>query len=127
MTWVQLIVYIVAVTFLFVGALEILSYTAFGTAWVKALIAAALVVVIGIFGILQMIVDFFYHALDNFQLIAWGVVILITASLLIKPIMSASKKHKRLSKAEQLGRVAGAVLKSQKKTGEASAKEVSSS
>ena len=127
LTWVQLIVYIVAVSFIFIATLEILGYTSFETPWVKALIAGALVVVIGIFGLLQMLVDFFYAGLDNFRLIAWIIVALITAGLLVKPIMGASKKHKRLSKAEQLGKVAGAVLKSQKKTGEASAKEVSKS
>ena len=127
LTWVQLIVYIVAVTFIFVGVLEILSYTAFETTWVKALIAGAITGVIGIFGLLQMIVNFFYHALDNFRLIAWIVVALIIAGLLIKPIMTASKKHKRLSKAEELGTAAGAVLKSQKKTAEAIAKAGSNS
>jgi len=122
MTWVQLIVYIVAVVFIFVTALEILSYTAFETAWVKALIAGAIVVVIGIFGIIQLLVDFFYHGLDNFKLIAWGIVALIVVGLLVKPILSGIKKGKRLTKAEELGTVAGAALKGLKKTTETAAK-----
>ena len=113
LSWVQLIVYIIAVVFLFVGVLEILSYTAFETAWVKASIAGAIVVVIGVFGIIQLFVDLFYNALDNFKLIAWGIVVLIVAALLIKPIMAGVKKSKRLSKAEELGIRAGAILKIQ--------------
>lgn len=127
LTWVQLIVYIVAVAFLFIGALEILSYTAFETAWVKVLIATTFVAVIGIFGIIQLFVDFFYHALDNFKLIAWGIVILFVAALLVKPLMNASKKHRRLSKAEELGKKSGAVLESLKHIGETSAKAESNS
>ena len=127
LTWVQLIVYIVAISFIFMAILEILGYIAFETPWVKALIAGAIVAVIGIFGILQMLVDLFYHGIDNFKVIAWGVVALIVASLLIKPIMNALKKRKRLDKAEELGTTAGAVLKSQKETGEAITKAESSS
>jgi hypothetical protein len=122
LSWVQLIVYIVTVAFLFIGALEILSYTALETDWVKVLIAGVFVALVGIFGILQMIIDFFYHALDNFKLIAWGIVILIVGALLIKPIMAGVKKSKRLSKAEELGAKGGAVLKSLKHIGETSTK-----
>jgi hypothetical protein len=122
LTWVQLTIYIVAAIFLFIFALQILSFTSFETTWVKALIAGAITVLMGIFGILQILVDFFYHTLDNFKLIAWGIVIIIVASLLIKPIMEGIKKNKRLSKAEELGITAGAALKGLKKTTETAAK-----
>ena len=124
LTWASLILHIVAIAILFVASLEILSYTAMETAWVKALISAAIVAALVTFGAIQFLIELFFNALTNFRLIAWIIVALIIGALLIKPIMNASKKHKRLSKAEQLGKIAGAVLKSQKDTGESSAKEV---
>jgi len=119
MTWVSLILHIIATVILFVGALEILSYTALETNWTKALIAGAIVAVLIIFGAIQAIISVFLNLLVNFKLIAWGIVALIIAALLIKPIMNAMKKRKRLDKAEELGTTAGAALKGLKKTTEA--------
>jgi hypothetical protein len=112
-TWVELIVYLVTVAFIFITALEILSYTQFETAWVKITIAATITVVVGIFGLIQTLIDFFYNGLANFQIIMWGIVILIVAGLLIKPLMKGTKKGKRLDKAEALGTRAGAMIKLQ--------------
>ena len=127
MSWVEFAVYLMVSAFIFVGALEILSYPAFETSWVKALIAAGLLVITFLTGAITKLATLSFNFLDNFRLIAWIVVALIVGALLIKPIMAGIKKNKRLSKAEELGIRAGAALKVLKETSESSAKEVSKS
>ena len=123
LTWVELITYLVIGVFIFIAALEVLSFTTLETAWVKVLIAAALTAIVGIFGGILALVNFFNYGLENFRLIAWAIFILILAGLLVKPIMAMSKEQKRISKAEELGTRAGAVLRSLSETGKSITKE----
>ena len=122
MSWAEFAVYLMAAAFIFVGALEILSYTAFESGWVKATIAAGLLVITFVTGILPKIASFFFNFLDNFKIIAWATVILLIALLVIKPISNAIKKKERFSKAKELGARAGAALKGLSKTTETMAK-----
>ncbi|MBU2576368.1 MAG: hypothetical protein KKF50_01465 [Nanoarchaeota archaeon] len=122
LSWAEFAVYLMASAFLFVGALEILSYTAFESGWVKALIAAGLLVITIITGAISKLTNMFFNILDNFKIIAWATVILIIILLLAHPIFNAIKKNKRLSKAEELGIAAGATLRGLKKTAETAAK-----
>ncbi len=122
MTWVELTLYLMASAIIFVAALEILSYTAFEIWWTKALIAGAALAVTIVTGAVQQLVNLFHNFLNNFRLLAWGVVILVIAALLIKPIIDRTRKNKHMSKAEELGTAAGAALKGLKKTTESAAK-----
>ena len=123
LSWAEFAVYLMAAALLFVGALEILSFTALESGWTKLLIAGSLLVMMAITGAISKLANIFFNALDNFKIIAWGTVILIIFLLLVHPIFNAMKKKKKLSKAEEFGVAVGTAFKGLKKTNEAAEKE----
>jgi len=118
LSWAEFAVYLMASAFIFVGALEILSYTAFESGWVKATIAAGLLVITFVMGAIPRLVTFFFNFLDNFKIIAWATVILLIALLVLKPIINWAKDKKRLSEARGLGILVGSTLRGAKRGAE---------
>jgi len=121
-SWAELIVFLLILFVIFLGGLEILSYTSFETDWVKYLISGSIAVVASITGTISNLLSLFYKFVDNVYYIAGGFLIILIALLIIRPIVDKIKNQNKISKAEGLGTLAGVVLKGQSEEAEAVAK-----